>query len=178
MLAALRFGGRVTREGWRRPYAQTRYVVSGIRAKVRLLGWVGGRNVGVIAKASNHSRAIFVPNRNILLVVKVTLVRNRPQRSEQLRLDDRPIDIERVVEIHLEGDGPTADQSHLHVAPVSVGRVLHHRPTLKVRLLFLSEHKAVARLPDRRFDDIADLHLTLPFAREVQLNRLLLIVVG
>ena len=102
----------------------------------------------------------------------------RPQRGEQFRLDQRPIDEERVVQVHPERDRPAADQGHLDAGPVFVGRVLDDRPALQVRLFLLVEHQPIAGLPDRAFDDVADLDLALAFAREVQADGLLLRVVG
>ena len=62
-------------------------------------------------------------------------VGRRPEGGEQFRLDGRPGDVQRVVQVHLERDRPAAHQGHRHVVPVLVGRVLDHRPALQVRLL-------------------------------------------
>src|SRR5262249_43141879 len=56
------------------------------------------------------------------------------QGGEEFGLDDGSLDEEGIVEVHLEGDGPTRDQRHAHPAPVLVRRVLHHRPALQVWL--------------------------------------------
>ena len=38
----------------------------------------------------------------------VAAVGRRPQRGEQLRLDHRPRHVQRLIQVHLEGDGPAA----------------------------------------------------------------------
>ena len=65
------------------------------------------------------------------------------------------------------------------VLPVLVGRILDDGPALQERLLLaiLVQHQAIARLPDRILDDVADLDVALAFAGEVDAHGLLLRVV-
>ena len=99
-----------------------------------------------------------------------------PERGEQFRLHCRTRYIQRVVQVHLERDRTAAHQCHLHARPVLVRRVLHHRPSLQVRLAIFGENKTIRCLPHRRFDHIAHLHLATAFACEVQRHRLLLAI--
>src|SRR5262249_10037945 len=52
--------------------------------------------------------------------------------GEEFGLDDRSLDKEGIVEVHLEGNGPARDQRHPHRTPVLIRRVLHHRPALQI----------------------------------------------
>ena len=106
-------------------------------------------------------------------------VRRRSQRCEQLRLDHGPGHVQRLVEVHLEGNGPAAHQRHAHILPVLFTGIVHDRPPLQHRLAVLlrGQHQPVARLPDGVLDDVAHADLALAFAVEAQGNRLLLRVV-
>ena len=112
-------------------------------------------------------------------ILHVPVVGGGAEGGEQLRLDGGPLDEQRRVQVHLEGDRPARDQGHAHVLPVLVGRVLDHGPALQVRLLLLllGQHQPVAGLPDRVLDDIAHLDLPLALAHAVDADRLLLRVV-
>ena len=70
--------------------------------------------------------------------------------------------------------GLSRHQREGHRLPVRVGGVLHHGPSLQEMAFLLAQHQAVARLPDRRLQDVADAHAPLPGAGEVQHHGLLL----
>ena len=112
-----------------------------------------------------------------LLVLETAAVGDRPQRREEFRFHGRTVDIERIVEVHLEADRPAADQRHLHSRPVLIRRILDQRPPLQERLVLVRQDQPVARLPDRSFDHVADLDLPLAVAGKVQRHRLLQTVV-
>ncbi len=99
---------------------------------------------------------------------QVLAVGLRPQRGVQFRLDDRPLHVERIVEVHDERDRPAADQRQCDFLPIFFGRVLHDRPALQEGRLVVLEHQAVAGFPDRRLLDIADADLPLAVAEKVQ----------
>ena len=104
-------------------------------------------------------------------------ISGRTKRRKKFRLHGRPIDVERVIQVHLEGDGPAGDESHLDAVPVLIGGVFHYGPTLEEGLILLVQDEAIAGLPDRVFNDVADLNFPFAFATEVEANRLLLGIV-
>src|SRR5262249_38337784 len=86
-----------------------------------------------------------------------------------------------LIEIHLEADGPARDQRHADVLPVLVAGVFDQGPTLQERSAVLTvlaaEYEPIARLPHGVFDNIADFHIPLAVALEVQTDDLFLAVV-
>ena len=99
----------------------------------------------------------------------------------ELRLHQRPRQVERLVEVHHERDRPAADERQPHVLPVGVGGVLHDRPALQRRLRdgrVGVEQEPIARLPDRRLPHVADRHGPFARARERDRDPLLLVVRG
>src|SRR5205823_14600727 len=89
------------------------------------------------------------------------VVRRRPQRREQLRLNHRTWDVERRIEVHLKRQRSAGNEGEAHVVPILIAGVLHHRPTLQQRLAPFIEDEAIARLPDRVLDDVTDAHAPL-----------------
>ncbi len=110
---------------------------------------------------------------------QVARVGDRPQRGEQLGLDDGARDEQGCVKVHLEGDRPAGDQGHAAVLPVFIGRILNYGPALQERLVlfFFRQDKAVTGLPNGVLDHVADLHLALAVAHEVDTYGFLLGVV-
>src|SRR5262249_51813102 len=107
----------------------------------------------------------------------VALVDRRPQRREALRLDGRPRQVQRFVQVPLERHPPARGQHPPHRLPILVRRVLDDGEPLHRRLAALLQQQAIARLPDRMFEDVADLHAPLAGPAEVQADRALLRVV-
>src|SRR5262245_10144680 len=112
------------------------------------------------------------------VVAEATGIGGWSEGGEEFGLDNGSLDEEGIVKVHLEGDGPTRDQGHAHPAPVLVRRVLHHRPTLQVRLVclgvflfilavlgvLLGEDEPIGGLPDGVLDHVAHLDPTLALA--------------
>jgi hypothetical protein len=101
----------------------------------------------------------------------------RAQTGEELRHDVWPLRVEWLVEIHRERDRPSADERQRNVVPVALRLVLDDRPSLDARDVRLGfEQQTVARLPDRRLDDVADAHATIAGAGEGDRHRFLVLI--
>src|SRR5262249_33796785 len=93
----------------------------------------------------------------------------RPQRRIDLGIDLRARHEQLLRQVHLEGDGPAADEDDADVLPVFLGRVLDDGPPLQRGLLVLVvEDEAVGGLPDGGLGDVSD--LDLPLALTLQMH--------
>ena len=99
------------------------------------------------------------------------LVLLRLERGVKFRHDRRARNVERLVKVFNERNGPPAHETQLHVLPIVIGLVFHDGPALQHPLfvgLSGRQDEPVARTPDRRFDHVAD--ADVPFARAVEMN--------
>ena len=115
------------------------------------------------------SRDLLCQRRELrFLLRQILVIRPRPQRGEQLRLHLGPVDIQRLIQVHHERDRPAADERQVHVVPVlSVVFSTIAQPCRNGGVV-VGEHQAIARLPDRRFLDVADADRPLAFAEEAE----------
>ena len=104
----------------------------------------------------------------VSLAAEAAAIDRRPQRCEQFRLHGRPGNVQWIVEVHLEADRPTGNEGHFHVVPVVVAGVFNDGPALDVNLAVLLQADAIAGLPDRMLDDVADTHGPFADAGEAQ----------
>ena len=85
--------------------------------------------------------------------------------------------VERLIQIHREGNGPSRDKREFHVAPVLLRLILYNGPALQIGRLVLVQDESIGGFPDRGLRQVGDTDLAAAGAIEGNRDRLLLGIV-
>ena len=95
----------------------------------------------------------------------------------ELRLDNWTWIVQRLIQIHREGNRPSRDKGECHVAPVLWGLILHNGPALQIGRLVLVQDEAIGGFPNGGFRQVGDTGLAVAAAVERNRDCLLLSIV-
>src|SRR5690606_18423325 len=124
-----------------------------------------------MAAAAAHARLLF----GQVVQAEILIVNAWPQRGVPFGRDERPGQELRLMQIHDKRDRPAADERQLNVVPVLCRGVVDNCPALQQGRLVVLEHQSIAGFPKRCFLDVADRHIPLTGATEVELDLLLIV---